>query len=87
MTCTIPGYDREPGYDLTRSRYRPGTKYFERYLTVHRQRCNAPHGHRRAYLKTSDSVPEAVDAILRTMLDWGIKVRPVLPDRGFFSMG
>ena len=31
----IPRYDGEPGEELTRSRYKLGTKYFERYLTVH----------------------------------------------------
>ena len=31
----ISRYDRKPGEELTRSRYKDGTKYFERYMTVH----------------------------------------------------
>ena len=30
----IPRYDRVPGEDLTRSKYKNGTTYFERYMTV-----------------------------------------------------
>ena len=82
----ISRYDRKPGEELTRSRYKNGTKNFERYMSVH---CVNPAMRivlAGMYLKMSDSVPEAVGHALKTLLDRGVKINLVLLDREFFSV-
>ena len=80
----IARHDREPGEELMRSRYKLGTKYFERYLTVHCVNATMRMALSGAHLKMSDSVPEAADAVFQTLLDLGFKIHLVLLDREFF---
>lgn len=79
-------YDRKPGEELTRSRYKNGTKYFERYITVQcvdrrmRLDLGAP------YLKMGDSVPKHTGRLVDCMGNLGLDVKMVLLDREFFSV-
>ena len=83
----IPRYDKRPGAELTRSRYKKETKCFERYMTAQcvdggiRLKLGA------AYLGMFDSVPDSLHALLESVGDAGARVRLVLLDREFFSIG
>ena len=82
----IPRYDRVPGEELTRSKYKNGTTYFERYMTV---QCINDKMHvvlAAIYLKRLESVPDCVDIVLKTMAEMDIKIHLVLLDREFFSV-
>ncbi len=67
----IPRYDRVPGAELTRSKYKNGTKYFERYMTVQCVNDKMRIVLAASYLKMLESVPDYVDAVLKTMAGMG----------------
>lgn len=81
----IPRYDRQPGEELTRSRQKSGTTYFERYVSI---QC-VDKGMRLVMgfepLGALGNAHGAVEQLLDTLLDNGISIRLVLFDRGFFS--
>jgi len=75
-------YGRRPGEELTRSRYKNGTEYFERYITA---QCAG--GGRRLVLaacpvKMAESVPEHVSRVLDSP-EAAVMTRLLLPDREF----
>ena len=82
----IPRYDRVPGEDLTRSKYKNGTTYFERYMTVQCVNDKMRVVLAAIYLKRLESVPDCVDIVLKTMAEMDIKIHLVLLDREFFSV-
>ena len=82
----IPRYDRVPGEDLTRSKYKNGTTYFERYMTVQCVNDKMRTVLAASYLKRLESVPDYVDIVLKTMAEMDIKIHLVLLDREFFSV-
>ena len=82
----IPRYDRVPGEELTRAKYKNGTTYFERYMTVQCVNDKMRTVLAASYLKRLESVPDYVDIVLKTMTDMDIKIHLVLLDREFFSV-
>ena len=82
----IPRYDRVPGEELTRAKYKNGTTYFERYMTVQCVNDKMRTVLAASYLKRLESVPDYVDIVLKTMTDMDIKIHMVLLDREFFSI-
>ena len=82
----IPRYDRVPGEELTRSKYKNGTTYFERYMTVQCVNDSMRVILAASYLKMLESVPDYVDIVLKTMAEMDIKIHQVLLDREFFSV-
>ena len=82
----IPRYDRIPGEELTRSKYKNGTTYFERYMTVQCVNDSMRVILAASYLKMLESVPDYVDIVLKTMAEMDIKIHLVLLDREFFSV-
>ena len=82
----IPRYDRVPGEELTRSKYKNGTTYFERYMTVQCVNDKMRVILAASYLKMLESVPDYVDIVLKTMAEMDIKIHLVLLDREFFSV-
>ncbi len=82
----IPRYDRAPGGELTRSKYKNGTTYFERYMTVQCVNDKMRMVLAASYLKRLEFVPDYVDAVLKTMAGMGIRIRLALLDREFFSV-
>ena len=82
----IPRYDEIPDEELTRSRQKKGTMYFERYITAqcvdNKIRINLGAIH----LRMLDSVPESLDILIGFIKDAGVKIRLVLLDREFFSI-
>ena len=82
----IPCYDRVPGEELTRSKYKNGTTYFERYMTVQCVNDSMRVILVASYLKMLESVPDYVDIVLKTMAEMDIKIHQVLLDREFFSV-
>ena len=85
-THLIPRYDRVPGEDLTRAKYKNGTTYFERYMTVRCVNDKMRIVLAASYLKRLESVPDHVDIALKTMAEMGIRIHLVLLDREFFSV-
>ncbi len=82
----IPRYDKKPGKELTRSRYKNGTKLFERYMTAQCVDKSLKIHLGAQYLEMGDSVPDFVDRILKSVKKTGAKIRLVLLDREFFSV-
>ena len=82
----IPRYDRVPGEELTRSKYKNGTTYFERYMTVQCVNDSMRVILAASYLKMLESVPDYVDIVLKTMAEMDINIHQVLLDREFFSV-
>ena len=82
----ISRYDRVPGEELTRGKYKNGTTYFERYMTVQCVNDGMRMVLAASYLKRLESVPDYVDIVLKTMTKMDIKIRLVLLDREFFSV-
>ena len=82
----IPRYDRVPGVELTRSKYKNGTTYFERYMTVRCVNDKMRMVLAASYLKMLESVPDYVDVVLKTMAGMGIGMHLALLDREFFSV-
>ena len=82
----IPRYDRVPGAELTRSKYKNGTTYFERYITVQCVNDGMRIALTASYLKRLESVPDYVDIVLKTLTKMGIRIRLALFDREFFSV-
>ena len=83
----IPRYDRNRGDELIKTRYKNGTKYFEGYITA---QCvdNGAHlvlGVLPLYEKKN--IHLAVDRIMQICQKYGIKIRLVLLDREFFTVG
>lgn len=79
-------YDRTRGGELTRSKYEKGTVYFERYMSV---QCTDEGAHLNLAalpVYMLDSVPGKVRQILEGCIRPGIRIRPVLPDREFFTV-
>ena len=85
-THLIPRYDRIPGEELTRAKYKNGTTYFERYMTVQCVNDKMRTVLAASYLKRLESVPDYVDVVLKTMAEMDIKIHMVLLDREFFSV-
>ena len=54
----IPRYDRVPGEELTRAKYKNGTTYFERYMTVQCVNDKMRIVLAASYLKRLESVPD-----------------------------
>ena len=82
----IPRYDRVLGEELTRSKYKNGTTYFERYMTVQCVNDKMRTVLAASYLKRLESVPDYADIVLKTMAEMDIKIHLVLLDREFFSV-
>ena len=86
-THLIPRYDRKPGPELTRSRQKSGTVYFERYMSV---QC-VDDGMRLVLafvpLKALDKMYEAAEKLFDILQENKIHIRVALFDRGFFSSG
>ena len=82
----IPRYDRVPGEELTRTKYKNGTTYFERYMTVQCVNDRMRIVLAASYLKRLESVPDYVDVVLKTMAGMDIKIHLVLLDMEFFSV-
>ena len=75
-----------PGEELNRAKYKNGTTYFERYMTV---QCINDKMHivlATSYLKRLESMPDYVDIALKTMAEMGVRIHLVLFDREFFSV-
>ena len=82
----IPRYDRVPGEDLTRSKYKNGITYFERYMTVQCVNEKMRIVLAASYLKRLEFVPDYADIVLKTMAEIDIRIHLVLLDREFFSV-
>ena len=82
----IPRYDKKPGEELTRSRYKDGTTYFERYMTVQCVDANIKLNLGAVHLGMLDSVPNSLHNLLESVRNAGVKVRLVMLDREFFSV-
>ena len=82
----IPRYDRIPGEELTRAKYKNGTTYFERYMTVQCVNDSMRTVLAASYLKRLESVHDYVDVVLKIMAEMGIVMHLVLLDREFFSV-
>lgn len=82
----IPRYDRTKDDRLTISRYKNGTKYFERYITIH---C-VNDGLRLALgclpVPAGASVPGMVRSLIDQCVKDGIVIKLCLFDREFFSV-
>ena len=83
----ISRYDRKPGPELTRSRQKNGTVYFEWYMSV---QC-VDKGMRLVLafvpLEALDKMYEAAEKLLDILQKNKISIRLALFDRGFFSGG
>ena len=82
----IPRYDRVPGGELTRAKYKNGTTYFERYMTVQCVNNKMRMVLAASYLKRLESVPDYVDVVLKTMAGMDIRMHLALLDREFFEV-
>ena len=82
----IPRYDRVPDEELTRSKYKNGTTYFERYIAVKCVNGSMCIVLAASYLKRLESVFDYVDVVLKTMAEIDIEIHLVLLDREFFSV-
>ena len=82
----IPRYDRVPGGELTRAKYKNGTTYFERYMTVQCVNDKMRMVLAASYLKRLEFVPDYVDVVLKTMAGMDIGIHLALLDREFFSV-
>ncbi len=82
----IPRYDRIKDDHLTISRYKNGTKYFERYITIH---C-VNDGLRLALgclrVPAGASVPKMVRSLIDQCMKDGIVIKLCLFDREFFTV-
>lgn len=81
----ISRYDRTRGEELTRSRYKNGTKYFERYATVQCVNDGARLHLGCLPVPALESVPKMVRALMEQCMADGIQIRLCLFDREFFS--
>ena len=79
-------YDKKPSEELTRSRYKGGTRYFERYMTMQCVDDGIRLNLGAAYLKMTDFVPDLLRVLLESVRDLGVKVKMLLLDREFFSV-
>ena len=81
----IPRYDRTRGEELTRSRYKNGTKYFERYVTIQCVNDGARLHLGCLPVPALESVPRMVRALMERCMADGIRIKMCLFDREFFS--
>lgn len=81
----IPRYDRTRGEELTRSRYKNGTKYFERYITIQCVNDGIRLNLGCLPVPALASVPDMVRVIIQECLNYGIMIKLCLFDREFFS--
>ena len=63
----MPRYDRVPGREPARSKYKNGTTCFERYMTVQCVNDKMRMVLAASYLKRLESAPGYVDVVLKTM--------------------
>ena len=63
----IPRYDKKPGSELTRSRHKQGTTYFERYMTAQCVDDGMPINLGAISLGMFDSVPESLHLLLESV--------------------
>ena len=82
----IPRYDKNPGAELTRSRYKKGTKYFERYMTAQCVNDGIRLNLGAVRLGMFDSVPDSLRVLLESVRGAGVETRLILLDREFFSI-
>ena len=80
----IPRYDRK-SEELTRSRHKSGTTYFERYVSIQCVDEDMRLIMGFEPLGALGNAHDAVEQLLDTLLDNGMPIRLVLFDRGFFS--
>ena len=81
----IPRYDRTQGPELARSRYKNGTKHFERYITAQAVNPGARMNIAALRVPGCTSGPNMVGATLDDCLDAGAEMGMVLMDREFFA--
>ena len=81
----IPRYDRTRGEELTRSKYKNGTKYFERYITMQCVNDGIRLNLGCLSVPALASVPDMVRVIIQKCLNYGIVIKLCLFDREFFS--
>ena len=82
----IPCYDRVPDKELTRSKYKNGTVYSERYMTVQCVNDSMRAVLVASYLNRFESVPDYVDIAIKIMTEMGIRIHLVVFDMEFFSV-
>ncbi len=82
----ISRYDRTRGPELARSRYKNGTKYFERYITAQAVNPGARLNLAALGVPALTSGPDMAGAVLDGCLAAGAKIGLVLMDREFFAM-
>ena len=70
----ISRYDRIPGEELTRAKYKNRTTYFECYMTVQCVNDSMRTVLAASYLKRLESVPGYVDVLLKTMAEMDIRI-------------
>ncbi|MXX21290.1 MAG: transposase [Cenarchaeum sp. SB0665_bin_23] len=81
----IPRYDRIRGEELARSKYKNGTKYFERYVTLQCVNDDIRLNLVCLQVPALESVPNTVRTIIQECLSYGITIKLCLLDREFFS--
>ncbi len=81
----IPRYDRTRGGELAIYRYKNGTKYFERYVTIQCVNNNIRLNLGCLPVPALASVPDMVRVIIQECLNYGIMIKLCLFDREFFS--
>ena len=82
----IPRYDRTKGPELARSRYKDGTRHFERYITSQAVNPKARLNLAALRAPSGTSGPSMVGAILDDCLSVGAKIDLALMDREFFAV-
>ena len=81
----IPRYDRTRGEELARSRYKNGTKYFERYITIQCVNDGARLNLGCLPVPALESVPGMVRALMERCMADGIRIKLCPFHREFFS--
>ncbi len=85
MWHLYPRYDRTRGEELTIYRYKNGTKYFERYITIQCVNDSIRLNLGCLPVQALASVPDMVRVIIQECLNYGIMIKLCLFDREFFS--
>ena len=83
----MPRYGRTRGEELARSRYKNGTKYFERYVTIQCVNDGVRFHLGCLQVPALGPVPSMVRALMERCLADGIRIKLCLFDREFFSAG
>ena len=81
----IPRYDKKPGIELARSKSKNETKCLGRYMTAQCVDDGIRTSLGAVRPRMPDSVPESLRTLLESVRSAGVRIRPALPGREFFT--